>query len=78
MKQSIYPILWATVLAPVALLLLLIVFLALLAYTAFMVIWVHVPAVQVLAFTGPVAVLTLLLAAAVIRGAWRRRTGQDR
>jgi hypothetical protein len=73
LKQSFYPNLWATVLALAALLLLLIALLVLLAYTAFMVIWAHVPVEQVLAFTGPAAVLTLLLAAAVMRGAWRRR-----
>lgn len=42
------------------------------AYTAFMVIWIRVPLLDVLAFTGPVAALSLLLAAGAIWAARRK------
>lgn len=58
----------------VATLLLLFALLAIPVYTAFMVMWMRVPLVDVLALSGPVAVISLLLAAAAI-GAARRQRG---
>lgn len=42
-------------------------------YTAFMVIWMHVPPLDVLLFTGPIAVLSLILAVATIAVARGKR-----
>lgn len=73
MRQPVIAIVRTLWLGLLATLLLLFAVLALPAYTAFMVIWMHVPPLQVLVITGPIAVLSLLIAVAVIRGARRTR-----
>ena len=73
MLRNLLSILRATVLATLAVLLLLLAVLVLPAYSAFMIIWLNVPPGQVLPVTGIAALMALVAAVGVATLVRRKR-----